>query len=50
MAGDVVVHARWGEGRVLSTRGEGAKAQATVRFGSVGDKQLLLTAAPLRRA
>ncbi|HXQ18895.1 MAG TPA: UvrD-helicase domain-containing protein [Acidimicrobiales bacterium] len=48
--GDRVVHERWGEGTVLSTRGEGAKAQAAVRFASVGDKQLLLSAAPVRRA
>jgi hypothetical protein len=35
---------------VLSVRGEGPKAQATVRFPTVGDKQLLLSAALLRRA
>jgi DNA helicase-2/ATP-dependent DNA helicase PcrA len=50
VAGDTVVHERWGEGKVLSVRGQGPKAQAAVRFASVGDKQLLLSAAPLRRA
>jgi DNA helicase-2/ATP-dependent DNA helicase PcrA len=48
--GDAVVHERWGAGIVLSTAGEGAKAQARVRFAQVGEKNLLLSAAPLRRA
>jgi DNA helicase-2/ATP-dependent DNA helicase PcrA len=50
MAGDEVVHDRWGEGTVISATGEGDGAQAEVRFGSVGRKKLLLSAAPLRRA
>jgi DNA helicase-2/ATP-dependent DNA helicase PcrA len=49
-AGDQVVHDRWGEGTVISASGEGDGAQAEVRFGSVGRKKLLLSAAPLRRA
>jgi len=49
-AGDAVVHDRWGEGTVLWAKGEGDGAQAEVRFGSVGSKKLLLSAAPLRRA
>ena len=48
--GDAVVHERWGEGIVLTTTGEGAKAQARVRFPAVGEKNLLLSATPLRRA
>ena len=48
--GDQVVHERWGPGVVMSAEGEGERAQATVRFGSVGQKTLLLCAAPLRRA
>ncbi|HEY3942998.1 MAG TPA: UvrD-helicase domain-containing protein [Acidimicrobiales bacterium] len=48
--GDLVVHERWGDGVVLSTRGEGERAQARVRFGQVGEKSLLLSATPLRRA
>ncbi len=49
-AGDHVVHERWGPGVVLSAEGVGDRAQATVRFPSVGQKTLLLCAAPLRRA
>ena len=48
-AGDRVLHDRWGEGVVLSTQGSGDLAAAKVRFGSVGDKNLLLSVAPLRR-
>jgi DNA helicase-2/ATP-dependent DNA helicase PcrA len=49
-AGDRVVHDHWGDGVVVSAKGEGSKAQATVRFASVGEKNLLLSATPLRRA
>ena len=49
VVGDRVVHERWGPGTVLRAGGEGDRAQATVRFDSVGDKTLLLCAAPLRR-
>jgi DNA helicase II / ATP-dependent DNA helicase PcrA len=50
VAGDVVVHDRWGEGAVLSTSGEGDRATAVVRFGGgVGEKTLMLSMAPLRR-
>ncbi|HEX3947055.1 MAG TPA: 3'-5' exonuclease, partial [Acidimicrobiales bacterium] len=48
--GDKVVHAHWGDGVVVSTVGEGDKAQAKVRFASVGEKRLLLSATPLKRA
>ncbi len=48
--GDAVVHDHWGPGLVVSTKGEGDKAQATVRFESVGEKHLLLSATPLQRA
>jgi DNA helicase-2/ATP-dependent DNA helicase PcrA len=48
--GDEVVHDHWGRGVVVSAKGEGSRAQATVRFDSVGKKNLLLTATPLRRA
>ncbi|MDQ4096921.1 MAG: UvrD-helicase domain-containing protein, partial [Actinomycetota bacterium] len=40
--GDDVVHAKWGEGVVLEITGAGDKAEALVRFPSVGEKQLLL--------
>jgi DNA helicase-2/ATP-dependent DNA helicase PcrA len=50
VAGDKVVHDHWGPGVVLTAKGEGARAQATVDFDSVGKKSLLLSATPLRRA
>ena len=49
-AGEAVVHDHWGEGVVVAAEGEGERAQATVRFASVGEKRLLLSATPLRRA
>ena len=45
-----MIHDHWGRGVVISAKGEGSRAQATVRFDSVGKKNLLLTATPLRRA
>ncbi|MGH9075623.1 MAG: 3'-5' exonuclease, partial [Acidimicrobiales bacterium] len=48
--GDDVVHGRWGEGVVIDKRGEGPKAEATVRFPGLGDKVLALAFAPLKRA
>jgi DNA helicase-2/ATP-dependent DNA helicase PcrA len=50
VAGDRVVHDHWGPGMVIDCKGEGARAQATVAFESVGKKTLLLSATPLRRA
>ncbi len=49
-AGERVVHAKWGEGMVLEVRGEGERAEAKVRFPSVGEKQLALALALLKRA
>ena len=48
--GDEVVHDHWGRGVVVSAKGEGSRAQATVVFDTVGRKNLLLSATPLRRA
>jgi DNA helicase-2/ATP-dependent DNA helicase PcrA len=48
--GEDVVHAKWGEGVVVAVRGEGDKAEATVRFPGLGEKQLLLSWTPLKRA
>ncbi len=48
--GETVVHAKWGEGVVTETAGDGDKAEATVRFPGVGDKRLLLALAPVKRA
>ena len=47
--GDDVVHGKWGEGVVLELRGSGDKAEATIRFPHLGEKQLLLAWAPLKR-
>ncbi|MEY3019119.1 MAG: hypothetical protein RLZZ272_103 [Actinomycetota bacterium] len=46
--GDRVRHPRFGPGRVMALEGEGARAQATVRFDEAGQKQLLLAYAGLR--
>jgi DNA helicase-2/ATP-dependent DNA helicase PcrA len=49
-AGETVVHAKWGEGVVIEVHGEGDRAEAKVRFPSVGEKHLALYLAPLKRA
>ncbi len=49
-AGETVVHAKWGEGVVLEVKGTGDRAEATVRFPSVGEKRLALSLAPIKRA
>ena len=49
-AGETVVHAKWGEGVVLEVKGEGDRAEAKVRFPSVGEKHLALSLAPIKRA
>jgi DNA helicase-2/ATP-dependent DNA helicase PcrA len=45
--GDTVFHEKWGEGVVLSVRGAGSRAEATIAFQDVGDKTVLLAYAPL---
>ena len=47
--GDDVRHAQWGEGVILNIEGAGDDAQASVRFPRVGEKQLLLSWAPLEK-
>jgi superfamily I DNA/RNA helicase len=47
--GDDVRHAKWGDGVILDLIGSGEKAEAVVRFPSVGEKRLLLSWAPLER-
>ncbi len=47
--GDTVVHEKWGEGVVLSVSGTGSDAQARVAFEEVGEKQLIVAYAPLKR-
>jgi DNA helicase-2/ATP-dependent DNA helicase PcrA len=50
VAGDRVVHGKWGEGRVIDTGGSGEDIEAVVIFETVGRKKLLLKMAPLKRA
>jgi DNA helicase-2/ATP-dependent DNA helicase PcrA len=47
--GDTVLHDRWGEGVVLTVRGQGDDAEATIAFSEAGEKRLLLSYAPLRK-
>jgi DNA helicase II / ATP-dependent DNA helicase PcrA len=49
-AGDNVVHARYGEGVVIEVSGEGAQAEATIRFPGPGEKRFSLHLTPLKRA
>ena len=49
-AGDAVVHARYGEGVVIEVNGQGAGAEATIRFPSAGEKRFSLHLTPLKRA
>jgi DNA helicase-2/ATP-dependent DNA helicase PcrA len=48
--GDDVVHGKWGEGVVILLEGQGEKAEAVIRFPSVGEKRLLLAWTPLKKA
>ena len=48
--GDDVVHAKFGEGVILLIEGEGDKAEAVIRFPGVGEKRLLLSWAPIKKA
>ena len=47
--GDTVLHERWGEGVVLTVKGHGDDAEATIAFADAGEKRLLLSYAPLTR-
>ncbi len=49
-AGDAVVHGRYGEGVVIEVSGEGADAEATIRFPGAGEKRFSLHLTPLKRA
>jgi DNA helicase-2/ATP-dependent DNA helicase PcrA len=50
VAGDAVVHARYGEGVVVEVTGEGQGAEATIRFPGAGEKRFSLHLTPLKRA
>ncbi len=49
-SGDAVVHARWGEGRVVAVSGEAEHAEAEIAFPRQGTKRFLLALTPLKRA
>ncbi len=47
--GDTVLHAKYGEGVIIDVRGDGDKAEATVRFPGMGEKSFLLAWSPLKK-
>jgi len=47
--GDRVSHDTFGLGKVLAVNGSGERAEATIDFGSSGEKRLLLRYAPVER-
>jgi DNA helicase-2/ATP-dependent DNA helicase PcrA len=47
--GDRVSHDTFGLGTVVEVSGEGDRAQATINFGSAGEKRLLLRYAPVEK-
>ncbi len=47
--GDDVEHPAFGEGIILEIRGQGDKAEATIRFAGAGTKHLSLAWAPLKK-
>lgn len=47
--GDDVEHPAFGEGVILDIRGQGDKAEATIRFRAAGTKHLSLAWAPLQK-
>jgi ATP-dependent DNA helicase UvrD/PcrA len=48
-AGDRVTHDKFGLGTVVSTSGAGERAEATIDFGTEGEKRLLLRYAPVQK-
>ena len=47
--GDRVLHQTFGMGQVRSISGEGERAEATIDFGSYGERRLLLRYAPVEK-
>ena len=47
--GDDVAHPKFGEGVIIGLEGQGDKTVATVRFAGAGERQLLLSWAPLQK-
>ncbi len=50
VAGDTVIHDRWGPGVVVEVFGAGQRAEAKIAFEDQGEKRLLLAYAPIRKA
>ncbi len=50
VAGDEIVHTRYGEGRIAELIGTGDKTTAVVNFPSFGEKRFLLAFTPLKKA
>ena len=46
-AGDAVRHSKWGDGRVVSIRGEGEEAELTIAFPGEGIKKFVQKYAPI---
>jgi DNA helicase-2/ATP-dependent DNA helicase PcrA len=49
VAGDRIRHTDFGDGRVTTVTGEGAKRVAHVQFEKVGAKKLLIKIAPIEK-
>ena len=47
--GDRVLHQTFGIGQVRTLTGEGDRAEATIDFGSYGERRLLLRYAPVEK-
>ena len=47
--GERVTHDKFGLGKVISVNGQGDKSEATIDFGSAGQKRLLLRYAPVQK-
>jgi DNA helicase-2/ATP-dependent DNA helicase PcrA len=47
--GDKVFHQKWGEGVIVSTKGEGSEIELTIAFPAQGIKKVLAKYAPLKK-
>ncbi len=47
-AGKIVSHPKFGQGKIISTNGEGEEKIAVVRFDSAGEKKMFVAFAPLK--
>ncbi len=47
--GDIVVHAKWGEGRVLDVTGEGGGTKLKIDFPGLGTRQIMAKFAPIKK-